>query len=328
MNRIRNILVLTFLISLASFSEDGFTLQENTFVGKNRGIDVLNFYEPVPEQNSIRHYVSYEYGADYSLVEWKIAQGYIALDERWDFEYDIDREFYIGDDLGNGSINYNGWDSLVGFVRDMGYHDFADKRWSTDFGFMWEYNQLGLPDESGGNYEKNELALRYRVRTDAAIGMGGTYWGFDFWLGKVFLSGRDGYSLEGNLLTSTNWGYGWQTFNTLYNEYYDYGGYEGTYLLGLESITRWTYEYAENWAFCFEIGLDTDKYIGGTSQDYTAEFTLYPHILYNREIYPNLRVFSEIGLPGYGYKKNVSDSSSSTDSGLYFLGLIGVQYIW
>ncbi|WP_320046750.1 hypothetical protein [uncultured Ilyobacter sp.] len=328
MSRVKSIFLLIFLMSLTSFSKDELVLEERSFVGKNRGIDVLNFYESVSEQNSIRHYLSYEYDADYSLVEWKIALGYIALDKKWDFEYDTDREFYIDDDLGNGSVNYNGWDSLVGFVKDTGYHNFADKIWGTDFGFMWEYNQLGLPDESGGNYEKNELALRYRVRTDTDIGMGGTYWGLDFWLGKVFITGRDGYSLEGNLLTATNWGYGWQTFNTLYNEYYDYRGYEGTYLLALESITRWTYEYTENWAFCFETEVDVDKFIGGTSQDYTAELTLYPHLLYKKEFYPNLRVFSKIGLPGYGYKKNVSDSSSSTDSGIYFLALIGVQYIW
>lgn len=328
MNRVKNIFFLMLLVSLTSFSKDELALEEEIFVGKSRGIDVLNFYEPVSEQNSIRHYLSYEYGSSYSLVEWKIAQGYIALDEKWDFEYDTDHEFYIDDDLGNGSINYNGWDSLMGLVRDTGNHKFGDKIWTTDFGLMWEYNQLGLPDESGGNYEKNEFALRYRLRTNADIGMGGTYWGFDFWLGKVFVTGRDGYSLEGNLLTSTNWGYGWQTFNTLYNEYYDYGGYEGTYLLGLESITRWTYEFNKNWAFCFETEVDVDKFIGGTSQDYTGELTLYPHLLYNREVYPNLRVFSEIGLPGYGYKKNVSDSSSSTDSGIYFLALIGLQYIW
>ncbi|WP_319202634.1 hypothetical protein [uncultured Ilyobacter sp.] len=328
MNRVKNIFFLMLLVSLTSFSKDELVLEEKSFVGKNRGIDVLNFYEPVSEQNSIRHYLSYEYGAAYSLVEWKIAQGYIALDEKWDFEYDTDHEFYIDDDLGNGSVNYNGWDSLVGFVKDTGRHNFAGNMWSTDFGIMWEYNNLGLPDESGGNYEKNEFALRYRVRTDADFGMGGTYWGFDFWLGKVFVTGRDGYSLEGNLLSATNWGHGWQTFNTLYNEYYDYGAYDGTYLLGLESITRWTYEYTKNWAFCFETEVDVDKFIGGTSQDYTGELTLYPHILYNREFYPNLRVFSKIGLPGYGYKKNVSDSSSTTDSGVYFLALIGVQYIW
>ena len=328
MNKIKGILILMFFISLTSFSKDELILMEESFVGKSRGIDVLNFYEPVSEQNSIRHYLSYEYGSNYSLVEWKIAQGYIALDEKWDFEYDTDHEFYIDDDLGNGSINYNGWDSLMGLVRDTGNHKLGDKIWSTDFGLMWEYNQLGLPDESGGNYEKNEFALRYRLRTNADIGIGGTYWGFDFWLGKVYVTGRDGYSLEGNFLTSTNWGYGWQTFNTLYNEYYDYGGYEGTYLLGLESITRWTYEFSKNWAFCFETEVDVDKFIGGTSQDYTGELTLYPHLLYNREVYPNLRVFSEIGLPGYGYKKNVSDTSSSTDSGIYFLALIGLQYIW
>ncbi len=315
-------------ISFFSFSKEIDSFQQEKIVGKIRGIEVRNFYEPVLEQNSIRDYVTYEYRPDYSLVEWEIAQGYLALNKKWDFEYDIQREFYMDNDLGNGKKDYNGWDNLTGFVKDTGYHNFSGKRWGTDLGFMWEYNQLDLPGESGGNYERNELALRYRVRTDAAIGMGGTYWGFDFWLAKVFVTGRDGYSLEGNILTATNWGYGWQTFNTIYNEYYDYEGYDGTYLLGLESYTRWTYEYAKHWAFSFEIGIDTDKYIGGTGQDYTAELTLYPHLLYDREIYSNLRFFSKIGLPGYGYTKNVSDSSSSSDSGIYFLALAGLQYIW
>lgn len=328
MNRIKSIAVLIFFICLTSFSEDSAIFQDENFIGETRGIEVLNFYESVFEQNSIRDYVSYEYGAGYSLVEWEIAQGYIALDKKWDFEYDVEREFYIDDEMRNGSLNYNGWDNLIGFVIDTEEHDFTGKKWSSDLGFMWEYNQLDFPDEYGGNYEKNEFALRYRMRTDAAIGLGGTYWGLDFWAGKVFIVGRDGYSLEGNIVSATNWGYGWQTFNTLYNEYYDYGGYEGTYLLGLESITRWTYEYTENWAFSLEAEVDIDKYTGGTNQDYTAELTLYPHILYDREIYPNFRIFSKIGLPGYGYDKNVSEEFSDTGSGLYFLALVGVQYIW
>ena len=191
-----------------------------------------------------------------------------------------------------------------------------------------EYQQLSIPSDSGGNFDKSELALRYRVRTTADIGKGGTYWGFDFWAAKVFVTGDDGYSLEANLVTATNWGYGFQTFNTIYNEYYDWGGFDGTHRLGIESYTRWTHELSRYWAFVIEAGIEANTYSGGTTSDYNNEFTLYPHLLYNREVCEDLRVFGEIGLPGYRYAKSKNDFDLDSSSGIYWTALIGIQYIW
>lgn len=322
------ILIVVLLLSVISYSRDYEEFPKKTVVGKTRGIEVLNFYEEVPEQNSIKHYGRYEYNDDYSLIEWKLAEGYLSLNEEWDFEYDIEREFYFDRDLGGGERNLTGWDNLMGFVKNMGSYEAFNREWNRDLGFMWEYDQLDIPSRAGGNYDKSEVALRYRVRTNADIGRGGTYWGFDFWGAKVFTTGKNGYSLEANLISATNWGYGFQTFNTLYNEYYDYGGYNGTYLLGLESYTRWTHELSRYWAFTVEAGVDTDKYSGGTAADYTLELTLYPYLLYNREVLPELRIFGELGLPGYRYAKIRDEFQSDSTSGIYLVALVGIQYIW
>lgn len=328
MNKNKKIMLGILLISAPLYSRELDGIVKKTVVGKDRGIEVLNFYEPVPEQNSFRHYGRYEYNDDYSLIEWTLAEGYLYLDEKWDFEYDIQREFYSDYDLGNGEKSLTGWDNLVGFVRDTGKHEFAGKEWSTDLGFMWEYQQLSIPSDSGGNFDKSELALRYRVRTTADIGKGGTYWGFDFWAAKVFVTGDDGYSLEANLVSATNWGYGFQTFNTVYNEYYDWGGFNGTHRLGIESYTRWTHELSRYWAFVIEAGIEANTYSGGTTADYDNEFTLYPHLLYNREICEDFRVFGELGLPGYRYAKSKNDFDLNSSSGIYWTALIGIQYIW
>jgi len=328
-NRKLTLITGILIIICNTFSRDFEDFQKRTVVGKARGIEVLNFYEPVPEQNSFKHYGRYEFNDDYKLVEWKLAEGYLSLDEKWDFEYGIEREFYFDRDLGDEKRNLTGWDNLVGFVRNTGRRDAFGREWNTDLGFMWEYDQLDIPSSAGGNFDKSELAVRYRVRTTADIGMGGTYWGVDFWGARVFVTGKNGYSLEANLISATNWGYGFQTFNTVYNEYYDWGGYDGTYLLGLESYTRWTYELTKHWAFVGEVGVDIDTYSGGgTNSDYNLELTLYPHFLYSREIFNNFRVFGEVGIPGYRYAKDKGDFGSKSSSGMYIAALIGIQYIW
>lgn len=320
--------VLGLLLSISLYSRDFDDIQKRVLGSKYRGIEVLNFYEPVPEQHSFKHYGRYEYNDDYKLLEWKLAEGYLSLSDKWDFEYDIEREFYYDKDLGSDERDLTGWDNLMGFVRDTGSHEVFGREWNTDLGFMWEYEQQSIPSEFGGNFDKSELALRYRVRTNSDLGMGGTYWGFDFWAAKVFVTGDDGYSLEGNFISATNWGYGLQTFTTLYNEYYDWGNFDGTHRLGVETYTRWTHELSYNWAFATEVGIEWDKFSGGTTADCSTEFTVYPYLLYNVEIVEDLRFFAELGLPGYRYAKDKSDTDSVSGSGLYLVVLAGFQYVW
>lgn len=304
------------LISTSLFAKE-LDLYSKDFV-KYKGVDILNFYIPVEEKNKFRTYIDYEKTDDLDTITWNIGEGYIELDKRWELEYDVERKFYRGDG------NYRGWNSTFTFVRDEINTNFFGKSWDTSFVFGLEQETL---EDIPFNFERYKLYGGYRFRTPLDIGMGGTYFGFDILGKKVFSTIEDGVSGEINLVSSTNLGYGFQFFNTIYNEYMSYDNNEG-YRVGLESYLRWTYELGMDFAFAVEFGIDSDKYFGSTNLDYSNELYFLPYILYSHNFTQRFRVFAELGLPGYKIKENKAKSYDSNDSGIYYYGKIGVEYIF
>lgn len=304
------------LISTSLFARE-LDLYSKDFV-KYKGVDVLNFYIPVEEKNKFRTYIEYEKNEDLDTITWNVGEGYIELDRRWELEYDVEKKFYRGDS------DYKGWNNTFSFVRDEINTNFLGRSWDTSIVLGMEQETL---EDIGFAFERYKVYGGYRFRTPLDIGMGGTYFGFDILGKKVFSTIEDGFSGELNLVSSTNLGYGFQLFNTIYNEYISYDKNEG-YRVGLESYLRWTYELSKNFAFAFELGVDSDKYFGSTNLDYNNEIYLLPYILYSHNFTSQFRVFSEVGLLGYRIKENKAKSYKSNESAVYYYGKIGVEYIF
>lgn len=304
------------LISTSLFARE-LDLYSKDFV-KYKGVDVLNFYIPVEEKNKFRTYIEYEKNKDLDTITWNVGEGYLELDRRWELEYDVERKFYRGDS------DYKGWNNTFTFVRDEINTNFLGRSWDTSAILGMEQETL---EDIGFAFERYKVYAGYRFRTPLDIGMGGTYFGFDILGKKVFSTIEDGFSGELNLVSSTNLGYGFQLFNTIYNEYISYDKNEG-YRVGLESYLRWTYELSKNFAFAFELGVDSDKYFGSTSLDYNNEIYLLPYILYSHNFTSQFRVFSEVGLLGYRIKESKAKSNKSNESAVYYYGKIGVEYIF
>lgn len=313
--RIKHI-VIGSLISTSLFGIE-LDLYSKDFV-KYKGIDVLNFYIPVKEKNKFRTYMEYEKIKTLDTITWNIGEGYIELEKSKELEYDIEKKFY------KGNSNYKGWNNNFAYVKEEKETYFFKKNWDTNFIFGLEQESL---ENTPTTLERYKIYCGYRLRTPLNIGMGGTYFGFDILGKKVFSTIKDGFSGELNLISSTNLGYGFQIFNTIYNEYIYYDNNEG-YRLGLESYLRWTYELSMNFAFAFEIGIDSDKYFGTTNLKYSNEVYFLPYILYSYNFTERFRVFSELGLLGYKIKKNKEKLSKINENSFYYYGKIGFEYIF
>lgn len=313
--RLRDI-VLGILLSTPLFAKE-IDLYSKDFV-KYKGVDILNFYIPVEEKNKFRTYIDYEKTKELDTIVWNIGEGYLQLDNRWELEYDVERKFY------RGESNYKGWNNTFTFVRSELNSEFFGKSWDTSFVMGVEQETL---EDISFDFERYKLYAGYRFRTPFDIGMGGTYFGFDVLGKKVFSTIEDGYSAEINLVSSTTLGYGFQIFNTIYNEYISYDNNNG-YRLGVESYLRWTHELSMDFAFAFETGIDIDRYFGATNLDYNNEIYFYPYILYSHNFTPRFRVFGELGLPGYKVKENKAKSYNFSESGFYYYGKIGFEYIF
>lgn len=308
----RKIFIGLFLISISIFAEE-----------KYRGVDVLNFYIPIEERNKIYTSIDYERKNDKDIYQWKIAEGYLEINNLWDFEFNVEKEFHR--QKRPSRKNYSGWDNKFSLVRNVKGNRFFNKEWSNDLVMGLEQNQI---DDKGFETERYKLFAGYRTRTSLNLGMGGTYFGFDLIGKKVFSREKDGWSGEFDIVSTTNMGYGFQLFNTLYNEYLYYDTYSGTYRLGLESYIRWTYELGESWAFALSSGIDGDKYFKNTNDDYNFEAYIYPHLLFNYNLSDQLRVVGELGLPAYKWTRDRASDYRNFRSRTYFYSKAGIEYIF
>lgn len=319
---IKKIVLVFFLLSSLIFTKDiDRVVEENNNI-KYRGIDVLNFYIPVVEKNRFATSIDSELRDDKDIYQWKIGEGYLEIDELWDFEYNIEREFYSIKD----GEDYDGWDNKFTFIRQLNEKEVFNKKWTNDFITGLEHNQI---DSIGFKDETYKIFAGVRTRTFFdKIGKGGTYFGFDLIAKTVFSEDKDGFSGEWDIVSATNLGYGLQFFAVLYNEYLSYNDYSGAYRLGIESYLRWTYELSKNWAFSVDLGLDNDKYFGNCNNDYKSEYYIYPHFLYSYNITSEFRFLGEIGLPSYQIIDEKGNQYENSIDHKYYYLKIGVEYIF
>lgn len=285
------------------------------------GREVLNFYLEEPENNIYQNYGELESKAGKKFYKWKLGTGTSILNEHWTFDYDIEKKY-------DRHSKTDGWENTFSISRKLEEKELFGKNWYSDIGPYVKYNVSDIAGDFGDDFKENKYSLRYRLRTNSNIGLGGAYWGADIFVSSIDTNSRDGYSFEGNLTGSINLGYGFQNFFTVYNEYLDYGDNRGTYLFRIENNFRWTYDVSENFALSIDSEIDSYNYYRNTNQDKSFKFNIGPYILYSQDITHELRVFSKIGLLGYNYEEVKTKFSKASESGLYIKIRCGFEYIF
>ena len=303
---IKQIVYIFFLFNMTSFA-----------VGR----EILNFYIEESENNIYQNYGELESKAGKKFYKWKMGTGTSNLNENWVFDYDIEKKY-------DKEENTDGWENTFSIFKKLKEKEMFGKNWYSDIGPYIKYNVSDIAGDFGEDFKENKYSLRYRVRTNSDLGLGGTYWGFDFFISSIDTNSRDGYSFEGNFTGNINLGYGFQNFFTIYNEYLDYANNKGTYLFRVENNFRWTYDLSENFALSIDSEIDSYNYFRNTDQDRSFKFNVGPYVLYNQDITDKLRVFAKVGIVGYNFEEVKTKFSSVSESGLYMKIRCGFEYIF
>ena len=303
---IKQIIYIFFLFNMTSFA-----------VGR----EILNFYIEESENNVYQNYGELESKAGKKFYKWKMGTGTSNFNENWVFDYDIEKKY-------DKEENTDGWENTFSIFRKLKEKDIFGKNWYSDIGPYIKYNVSDIAGDFGEDFKENKYSLRYRVRTNSDLGLGGAYWGIDFFISSIDTNSRDGYSFEGNFTGNINLGYGFQNFFTIYNEYLDYANNKGTYLFRVENNFRWTYDLSENFALSIDSEIDSYNYFKNTDQDKSFKFNVGPYILYNQDITDKFRVFAKVGVVGYNFEEVKTKFSSVSESGLYMKIRCGFEYIF
>ncbi|MDX8334954.1 MULTISPECIES: hypothetical protein [Cetobacterium] len=285
------------------------------------GREILNFYSDEPEKNIYQNYGELENKAGKEYYKWKLGTGSSELIENLTFDYDIERKI-------DKAYHTKGWENTFSLYKTFSQKEYLGKVWYTDFGSYIKYNVSDIGSDFGENIKETKYSLRYRIRTNFDMGLGGAYLGLDLFASSIDTNIRDGYSSEINFTGSVNLGYGFQNFFTIYNEYLDYANNNGTYLFRIENNFRWTYDLNENFAFLINSEIDSYNYFKNTDQDKSFKFNVGPYILYSQNITREFRVFGQIGILGYNYEKIKTKESKNSESGLYLKIKCGFEYIF
>lgn len=307
MNKKKNILYLFLLINFKIFSV---------------GTEEMNFYVEKKEKSAAQTYLEYENKGDRKEISWDMVSGTSEIGEKFFLDYKVERKYELENKI-------KGWENEFALYKRLSDFKIFGKDWSHDYGIFIEYDKDDIPEDLGFDTPEEKIySLRYRMRNFAKIGMGGTYWGLDFLLSRGENTLRDGYGAELKFSAGTKLGYGFQNFAQIRNEYLDYGGEKGAYLLRVENTAGWTYELGKNWVFSLENTLDWYDYSGNTREKGSLKVELIPYIKYSQNLTPALRVFSEISLGGYSYTSYKSETFHESESTFVFKGGIGIEYIW
>ncbi|MCQ8212781.1 hypothetical protein NON08_09645 [Cetobacterium somerae] len=303
---IKQIVYIFFLFNMTSFA-----------VGR----EILNFYIEESENNIYQNYGELESKAGKKFYKWKIGTGSSNLNENWIFDYDIEKKY-------DKEENTDGWENTFSLSRKLTEKEIFGKSWYMDIGPYVKYNVSDIAGDFGEDFKENKYSLRYRVRTNSDLGLGGAYWGVDFFISSIDTNSRDGYSFEGNFTGNINLGYGFQNFFTIYNEYLDYANNRGTYLFRVENNFRWTYDLSEKFALSIDSEIDSYNYFRNTDQDKSFKFNIGPYILYSQDITDEFRIFAKVGVVGYNFEEVKTKFSSVSESGLYIKIRCGFEYIF
>lgn len=329
----KKLILLATLISQLTFSEENSFYNFNiirddfSYETTTRYENILNFSKPTDKLNLYSTYIDLRQYSDYSKIYWNLGQGYIYLSNTWDLEYSVEKNFVTYQVEDEDDRDYNGWELDFLFRNHLENFDWVGHRWFRSWGFGTSYSDGGDLEYDLFDGRVTDIFLTYRISTNFDnIGLGGSYLTLTANGGGVLSSVKDnGYRFNFIANTFTNWGYGFQTANSLVNELRSYGNYSNSYMLSFASTTSWTYELSHNFAFITDVFFESENFFSGTERPNKLEFNIFPHIGYNKKLNDSFRFFAKLGVTPISIVKY---SSGFDDSGFYAKGLAGITYRW
>jgi len=331
----KKLIFLLFIFAQLTFSQEkredfydfNIVKDDLSYQTDTRYENILNFSKSTQKLNLYSTYIDIRQHPDYSKVYLNLGQGYLFLSKTWDFEYSMEKNFLTYQNKDVGDEDYNGWELDFLFRNYLEKADWIGHRWYRSWGIGTSYSDGGDLDYELFDGEVTDLFLTYRMSTNFDnIGLGGSFLSLTTNGGAVFSSVKNhGYRLNFIVDSFTNWGYGLQTANTLTNELRSYGNYSNTYMLEFASTTSWTYELSRNFAFITDVYFESENYLNGTDNANKIEFSIFPHIGYNRKLDDSFRLFAKLGVVPVSIVKY---SSGYDDSDQYIKGVLGITYRW
>ena len=326
------ILILQFQLLIAEDKKNEFCkfkvrYEDQSYLTTERYEDILNFSKYTPKLNLYSPSIEVNQYERYTKLYLNLGQGYIYINPTWDLEYSVEKNFVTYQKKDEGDKDYNGWE--VDFLLRNYLHNFdwVDHTWSRSWGFGASFSDGGDLEYDLFDEKTTDIFLTHRISTSFEnIGLGGSYLSITTNGGGVISSVKDnGYRVNLILSTSTNWGYGFQTYNSLINEIRSYGHYDNTYMLDFTTVTSWTYELSHDFAFITELYFQSENFFNGTNRPDRIEFNIFPHIGYNKKLNDSFRFFAKLGVTPISIIKY---SDGYDDSGFFAKGVLGITYRW
>ncbi|RRD40651.1 hypothetical protein EII29_01570 [Leptotrichia sp. OH3620_COT-345] len=318
---------LKILFALTAFSIFSFSEEENLEKGdivlKDRGVEKLNFYHPVKEQNKFSTFTEFDFRPDKNIYQWTLAEGYQSITNLWDFNYKIEKEFH--QEKNREKPDSHVWDNEISLVRRNKDKKIGNSTWAYRTFF-----KINHAETDGKKIQRTSTYKFYggqKISSFLSLGKGGTYVEFEAAAGGVKGSLKNGYSLLVSLKTGSNLGYGIQWSNTFENEYMNYNQYRKINKSKWETLLKWTYELNENWAFSPELNFKIENFIPKKQENYAIESTIGSYILYSKNLNDRLRIFGKIG-PSYRIEKSKSKDFHYSKSGFAGYARLGIEYIF
>ena len=293
---------------------------------KERGVEKMNFYIPVDEQNKFTTYGEIDYRQDRNIYKYTFGEGYISLNPNWDFNYRIMREFQRYKNNESGNIDSNSWDNEVHFSRKSKNFKIGKREFGSNF-------VLGVKHtENSTKITENTRDYKYYIGQKISssfptLGRGGTFMEYGLTLNGVHGSIRNGYSVLGLIGSSTLLGYGFQWSNSIESEYMDYNNYKGNLRGKYETVLRWTYELGKYFAFSPEATFKAEKYFNYRIDNLNIESSAGTYLLYSQNLTDKFRIYGKAG-PVFRYEKTKYGAYEYKKSQLTGYVKLGAEYIF
>jgi len=293
---------------------------------KERGIEKMNFYIPVDEQNRFTTYGEIDYRQDKNIYKYTFGEGYLNLNRNWDFNYRIMREFQRYKTNESTNNDSNSWDNEVYFSRKNKNFKIGKREFGSNFALGVKHTENSTKITE--NTRDYKFYLSQKISTSfPSLGRGGTFMEYGITLNGVNGSIRNGYSVLGSIGSSTLIGYGFQWSNSIENEYMDYNNYEGNLRAKYETVLRWTYELGKYFAFSPEATFKAEKYFNYKIDNLSIESSAGTYLLYSQNFTDKFRVYGKAG-PLFKYEKTKYGESEYKKSQLTGYAKVGVEYIF
>ncbi len=308
-------------IKIESSSETG-----NGYSIRERGIEKMNFYIPVREQNKINTYGEFDYRNDKNVFKYTFGEGYVALNGKWDFNYRITRESYRYKLDESKMSSLNSWDNEISLSRKNNSFRIGKREFGSALSFGIKHTENNV--KAMGNSRDYKFYISQKISTfSSKLGRGGTFSEYGITLNGIKGSIRDGYSVLGSVGSNTALGYGFQWSNSLEGEYMDYNNYKGSLRVKYETLFRWTYELGKHFAFSPETTFKAEKYFSNKTGNLTVESSVGSYLLYSRNFTDKFRIYGKVG-PVLKYERTRYGEYEYRKSQLAGYAKIGFEYIF